>query len=174
MAYLESMERQRSDGEEGRSGGIASWTGALGSGVALVSANLAAACCGLIPALGGLAGALGLGFLQYTHVQRPILYAASGLALAGIGLSTRHHRSRPPLALALLSVSAMLYPFHVAMDLVLFRILVFGGLGGLLLAAILNLVLVKRRSPRAAGQGPFPTARTRALGTQSQPARDRG
>lgn len=129
---------------------VGAWLGVLGSLLSLVSANLAAACCGFLPAVGAMAGALGLGALQYLHVQRPILYMTGGLVLLGVALSSRRHRKPAPLVLAGLSLLGVLYPFHVAMEVSVFRSSVYGGSAGLIISALWNMVLLKRTQGRAA------------------------
>lgn len=115
-----------------------------GSGLAAISANFAAGCVGLFAPLGVAITVLRLDRLHLWSVQAPILYGASALSLASLGHSAWRHRQPFPLMLGLVSVGALLYPLHEAMDVWLFRALLNAGSGGLLGAAVWNVILLRR------------------------------
>lgn len=79
----------------------------------------------------------------------PVLYGASAISLLGLILSARRHRWPFPLGLGVVSVGALLYPFHAALDVLVFRLLVYGGAAGLLLAALWDAILLRGCHRRA-------------------------
>lgn len=82
----------------------------------------------------------------------PILYGASALSLFALGLSAWRHRQPWPLALGAVSVAVLLYPLHEGMDVTAFRLLLNGGVAGLLGGAVWNALLLRRRA-RAVADG---------------------
>ena len=101
------------------------------------SATLAMGCCLLPSSLvsffvsAGLAGLLALDL----DVLIPLLYGLVGVSLVGVAWGCRRaHRWSPP-ALAVAGAVALLTPFHEALDMWLFYLLVFGGQVTLLTAA---------------------------------------
>ena len=123
---------------------------AAGSFLAFVSLNGAAGCCGVLPGLAGLAGVLGLAAGGALSVQLPLLYGGCALVLTGTALSFRRHRKRGAMLLAAAAIPALVIPFQFPMDVALFRLSVYGGITALLLAAGIDLFLLRRsRSCRA-------------------------
>lgn len=120
-----------------------------GSGAATLSANFAAGCVGLFAPLGTAITALGLDWLHVLDIQMPILYGASAISLLGLILSAWRHRWPFPLVLGVVSLGALFYPFHVVLDVPLFRLLTYGGAAGLLLAALWDAILLRRCRPGA-------------------------
>ncbi len=93
-------------------------------------------CC--VPqALGPLTGVLSAGgFLDRVPLawQLPLLYGSLAVALVGFGLGWRRHRQVAPTLLFFPGATALLYPFHEALDVSVLRVLIWLGFG-LLLAA---------------------------------------
>ncbi len=118
----------------------------VGAAGASGASLLAMGCC-LGPAVlttaltaAGLAGLLGLDM----GVTVPILYAMVGLSFAGIAWASWRPHNWLPLALAVLGAVALLIPFHEALDVRLFYVLVFGGQVALLAAAALAAWAARR------------------------------
>jgi hypothetical protein len=122
-----------------------------GSALAALSANFAAGCVGLFAPLGVAITALGLDWLHLWDVQQPILYGASAVSVASLAHTAWRHRRPGLLALGLVSVAALLYPLHQAMDVTLFRWSLNAGAAGLLLATVWSVVLSRRAARSAPG-----------------------
>ena len=132
---------------------IRRWGGSAGSGASALSASFAAGCVGLLAPLGPVIAALGLDWLPLLSIQMPILYGTTGLALVSLLLSAgRHHRRPWPPIVALVGVAGILYPFHEALDVTVFRSLVYGGSAALLIGAAWDFLLC--RAARAKGPRP--------------------
>jgi hypothetical protein len=116
--------------------------------VAALSANLAAGCVGLFAPLATVITAVGLDWLHWWDVQQPILYGASALALASLGRSAWRHGNVWPLVLGAMSVGALLYPLHDALDVTTFRVLMNGGAAGLAAAAMWSFLLCRPAARR--------------------------
>ena len=105
--------------------------GSLGT---IFSASLAMGCCaGLLAPLASL-GTIALPFLG-PSLQMPLLYGTIATTLIGLGLSFLRQRWVLPLILGLLGAVFLLIPFHTALDINLFYLLIGLGLGSLLLAS---------------------------------------
>ena len=106
----------------------------LGSLGTIFSTSLAMGCCaGLLAPLAS-AGAAVLPFLSPSF-QMPLLYATGALTLVGLVLSYRSHRSGLVLFLGFLGLLLLLIPFHTALEVNLFYLLIGLGLGILLIAS---------------------------------------
>lgn len=128
------------------------WAAPAGSGTSALSASFAAGCVGLLAPLGPLTAALGLDWLHLLAIQVPILFSTTGLALGSLLLSACRHRRPWPLLLGLAAAAGLLYPFHEALDVTVFRLLVYGGAATLLAAAAWDFLLCRAgraKAPRA-------------------------
>ena len=126
-------------GRRGRGGGIAvsahaarqaSLGGLLGSGFALLC------CAGVAPAL-GLLSALGLGFLINDAVLIPFLLLALGVTGWGLWQGRRCHGRHSALLLGLGAAVLTVAGLYVWLPLA------FAGFGGVILAAVWNLRLIR-------------------------------
>ena len=130
--------------------GLVNKLGVLGSVVGTV-VNLG--CCASV--LGPFAGVvLAGGLLDQvpTAWQLPLLYGSLAIALVGFGLGWRRHRRLYPMLIFLPGAAALLYPFHEALDLSLFQLLIWAGFGLLIIAAIWDTWLsVRAPSCRVSG-----------------------
>lgn len=124
--------------------GIRRWVGPAGSGASALSASFAAGCVGLLAPLGPVIAALGLDWLHLLSIQMPILYGTTAVALGSLLVSANRHRRPWSALVGLAGVAALLYPFHEALDVTLFRSLVYGGSAALLLAAPWDFILCRR------------------------------
>lgn len=106
----------------------------LGSVGTIFSTSLAMGCCAGLLAPVALVGAAALPFVGPSF-QMPLLYATVLLVLMGLVLSYRRQRSVFFLILGLLGTVFLLIPFHTALEVSLFYLLIGSGLGSLLLAA---------------------------------------
>ncbi len=112
--------------------------------IGVVGANgtsfLAMGCCLAPSVLTTALTAAGLGALLSLDmgVTVLLLYAMVGLSLAGIVWACRRARRWFPLALALPAAGALLIPFHGALEVRLFYLLLVGGQLSLLAAAALH------------------------------------
>jgi len=112
----------------------------FGSVATIFSTSIAMGCCaGLLAPLASV-GAAALPFLEPSF-QMPLLYATVTLTLIGLVLSYRRQRSAFYLAFGLLGAVLLLIPFHTALEVSLFYVLIGLGLGSLLLAAWAPLIL---------------------------------
>jgi|GEM_PF-2221354 len=104
------------------------------------STAFALGCCGFGPFLYLVSGlsALGLGFLA--NFSLPILYTSLGMTVGGLLISYRHHRHPLPFLLGLVGSGMILYPFHEALDVWIFRIFFSAGLALLTLGVIWDLI----------------------------------
>lgn len=110
----------------------------VGSLGALLAAIAAPCCFPLFAAVGTAAGLTALG-----PYENAILYVFQGFAvltLAGLGLSFRRHRAVAPLIVGTLSCLSLAYHFYFEFS---FSAL-YGGLLGLIAAAIWNYLSTKR------------------------------
>lgn len=106
----------------------------LGSLGNIFSTSMAMGCCaGLLGPIASI-GAIALPFLG-PSLQMPLLYTAVTLTLTGLVLSYRRQHSAFYLISGLLGALLLLIPFHTALDVRLFYLLVGLGLGSLLLAS---------------------------------------
>lgn len=108
-----------------------------------LSAGFAAGCVGPFVALGGAISALGLDWLHWLDIQMPILYSVTGLTFAGLSLGAWRHKRPWPLLLGFIGMAGILYPFHDALDVTVFRRLLYGGATSLLLASAWDFVLMR-------------------------------
>lgn len=107
----------------------------LGSLGALLSTSIAMGCCvGLLAPLASVT-TIALPFLDDPSYQMPVLYGAVGLTLAGLLIAYRHHGSPWYLIIGLAGAIFLLIPFHTALELDLFYLLIGLGLAGLLLGS---------------------------------------
>lgn len=120
-----------------------------GLSTSTLSASFAAGCVGLLAPLGGLITALGLDWLHLLSVQMPILYGTTGLTLASLSLGSWRHGRFWPLLLGMLGIAGILYPFHDALDVTVFRVLFYGGAGMLFVAVAWDFVLGRATCPRS-------------------------
>lgn len=121
------------------------WAAPAGSGVSTLSASFAAGCVGLLAPLGVLMTTLGLDWLHLLDIQMPVLYGATGLTLMSLCLGAWRHKRPWPVLLGFLGIAGILYPFHDALDVTVFRALVYGGSAALLLAAAWDFILCRAR-----------------------------
>lgn len=122
------------------------------SSVSALSASFAAGCVGLLAPLAPVIAALGLDWLHLLSIQMPILYGTTALALGSLLLSAVRHHSPWPLLLGGAGVAGILYPFHEALDVTVFRSLIYGGSAAVLLAAAWDFILCRRaRHPAEVG-----------------------
>ncbi len=105
--------------------------GAVGGTFAAFAA--ATPCC--LPLLATAGASLGLGFLMpYQSVSEWFFQGFTLLALLGVIVAFRSHRQPLPLGVMLGAVAAILAYYHVFRE----ASLVYGGLAGLVVAALLN------------------------------------
>lgn len=110
------------------------WVSGLGSLGTILSTSMAMGCCaGLLAPLASVEAAA-LPFLDPSF-QMPLLYATAALTLIGLVLSYLRQRSIFFLILGLLGIVLLLIPFHTALEVSLFYLLVGLGLGSLILAS---------------------------------------
>lgn len=116
----------------------------LGYVGALFSTALGMGCCapGIFAAFASLVGSLGLGFLLSLDILMPVLYASLAVTLTGLSLSYRYHRKPYPLALGAIGGALLLYPFHTALELSTFFVLIYAGLGSLFASSLWGTVLI--------------------------------
>ncbi|HWP48496.1 MAG TPA: MerC family mercury resistance protein [Candidatus Limnocylindrales bacterium] len=117
------------------------------------STTFALGCCGFGPFLYLVSGlsALGLGFLA--NLSLPILYTSLGMTVVGLLISYRHHRHPLPFILGLVGSGMILYPFHEALDVWIFRIFFSTGLALLTLGVIWDLINPRRWLHKGLRQG---------------------
>ena len=109
--------------------------GGLGSLGAFLSTSVAMGCCpGLLAPLAS-AATIALPFLDDPTFQMPVLYGTVGLTLIGLVIAYRRHRSLWYLIVGLAGAFLLLVPFHTALEMDLFYLLIGLGLGGLLLGS---------------------------------------
>ncbi len=101
---------------------------------------------GIFAAFASLVGSVGLGFLVRLDILMPILYGSLAVTLAGLWLASRRHRKPYPVVLGALGGACLLYPFHMPLDLSIFFVLIFTGLGSVLAASLWGTVLIGRAS----------------------------
>jgi len=89
--------------------------------------------------MGALAGALGVSVLSNTNVSLPVISGAAIVASLGLWTSYRRHSSPWPVVAGLAGVVAVLVPFTTPLDVVVFRLLLYGGIALLLGSSVLNL-----------------------------------
>lgn len=133
----------------------------LGYGGALFATALGMGCCapGIFAALASLVGSVGLGVLVRLDILMPILYASLAVTLAGLALSYRSHRQPYPLALGAIGGACLLYPFHMPLDLSIFFVLIYTGLGSLLAASLWwGTVLIGLASRSSCCPSPSPSS----------------
>lgn len=112
------------------------WFGAVGSCGTIFSASLVMGCCAGPLAPLASAAMVAFPFLDdYPSLQLPLLYGTVILTLIGLVVSYGRHRSVFYLILGLLGALLLLIPFHMALEVNLFNLLVSSGLGLLLLAS---------------------------------------
>jgi len=92
-------------------------------------------CCPGLLALLASAAVIALPFLDDSTFQMPVLYGTVGLTLIGLGITYRRHRSLWYLILGMAGAIVLLIPFHTALEIDHFYLLVGLGLGGLLLGS---------------------------------------
>ncbi len=129
--------------------------GALGVGG---SSLLVMGCCMAPSVMASALTAAGLGVLLSLDMGEtvPIVYAMAGLSLAGIAWASRRSRRWSPLGVATVGSAALLIPFHEALDVSLFYLLVVGGQATLLAAAALAWGVGRRCRLPAPAAGPAP------------------
>lgn len=96
-------------------------------------------CC--LPLFAAASSALGLGFLaRYGAQFGYLMQAAAVLALAGTLWAYRTHRNALPVILNILGAASIIYAVNTDMN----ANLIYGGMIGLIAAAILNSVFARR------------------------------
>jgi hypothetical protein len=110
---------------------------------AFCSAAFGMGCCG-IPALTAGLGALGLGFFGRSWFNEPALYGGLALSVGGLTISSLTSRRVAPLFLGLFGAGAVLYGFRTVLDVPVFRGVVFGGLGAILMASVWGTIQSRR------------------------------
>ncbi len=119
------------------------------SGIILTSvASLGCCAPAAVAPLAAVISSIGLGFLADLAVAVPLLYGTVGILLLGLGLSWRHHGRPEPLLLAMVGGTALLYPYHTALDVPVFIAVVLSGQVLLGTASILNFLLLRRMKGR--------------------------
>ncbi len=109
--------------------------GGLGSLGAFLSTSVAMGCCpGLLAPLASVA-VIALPLLDDPTFQMPVLYGTVGLTLIVLGIAYRRHRSLWYLILGMAGAIILLIPFHTALEMEHFYLLIGLGLGGLLLGS---------------------------------------
>ena len=107
---------------------------------AFLSTSVAMGCCpGFLAPLASVT-AIALPFLEDPTFQMPVLYTTVSLTLIGLVIAYRRHRSLRYLILGLVGAFFLLIPFHTALELDLFYLLIGLGLGGLLLGSWAPLI----------------------------------
>jgi hypothetical protein len=61
----------------------------------------------------------------------PVLYGSVAVTLVSFALGWRRHRRLAPLGLSLMGAAALLYPLHEALDVSVFQMLIWLGVGSL-------------------------------------------
>lgn len=107
----------------------------LSTAGAFVSTFFAMGCCLGPPGLATLASVFSLEYFFKMQVQLPILYGLLGLTLIGHTVG-KQPTNKLSLLLVIMGSAMVLYPLHTALDVWLFRLLIYGGLGLLILAAL--------------------------------------
>jgi hypothetical protein len=110
----------------------------IGSAGALIAAVAAPCCFPIFAALGTAAGMSALG--QYENVILYIFQGFALLTLAGLALAVRRHRDFGPLIVGILACLNLAYHFYWESSL----LALYGGLLGLIAAAIWNYLSTKR------------------------------
>src|SRR3989442_8396384 len=105
----------------------------LGSVGTIFSTSMAMGCCaGLLAPLSSI-GAAAFPFLK-PSLQMPLLYATGALTLTGLVLSYRSHCSALFLFLGFLGLVLLLIPFHTALEVSVFYLLIALGVSILIFA----------------------------------------
>lgn len=109
-----------------------------------LSTAFAVGCCGFGPFLYLASGlsALGLGFLA--NFSSPILYTSLGITLAEFLISYRRRHHPLPFISGLVGCGMILYPFHEALDVWIFRVFLSTGLAVLTLSVSWDLIKLHR------------------------------
>ncbi len=109
--------------------------GGMGSLGAFLSTTVAMGCCpGVLAPLASVA-VIALPLLDDPPFQMPVLYGTVGLTLIGLVIAYRRHRSLWYLIVGLAGAFLLLVPFHTALEMDHFYLLIGLGLGGLLLGS---------------------------------------
>jgi len=109
--------------------------------IGVVGSVFAALCCLGIPALLSILSAVGLGFIINDAILLPLLVIFLAITIAGLVSGMRHHKK--PWALIVGVVSSLIV---VGFLFIRFNpILVGVGIGGLVLAGLLNILLQRQR-----------------------------
>jgi mercuric ion transport protein len=101
----------------------------------------AALCCLGFPALVATLSAIGLGFLINDDILRPLMIVFLLVAILGLTLGMRHHRSPWALIVGILSAVALYIFIYVSFDEVIAGL----GIAGLVIASLLNVFLRQRQ-----------------------------
>jgi len=110
------------------------WLSECGSVATIFSTSIAMGCCaGLLAPLASV-GAAALPFLEPSF-QMPLLYATVSVSLIGLVISYRSRHSAFYLLSGVLGGVLLLIPFHTALEVSLFYLLIGLGLGLLLFAS---------------------------------------
>ena len=110
--------------------------------VGVVGSVFTALCCLGFPALLSILGAIGLGFLINDTILFPLLAIFLILTLSGLYLGVRHHKRW--LAFVVGAVSALV--LFVSIVIAFNKPIVYLGVGGLIVASLLNVWLRKSRN----------------------------
>lgn len=109
--------------------------------VGVLGSVFTALCCLGIPALLSILSAIGLGFVINDAILLPLLVIFLAITIAGLVSGMRHHGS--PWALTIGAVSSLIV---VGFLFVRFnQVLVGVGIGGLVLASLINVLLQRQR-----------------------------
>lgn len=107
----------------------------LGSLGTVFSTAAAMGCCaGVLAPLASIA-AVGVPLFDSPSFQMPALYAAVGVTLIGLVAAYRRHRSLWFVILGAAGATILLIPFHMALEVSVFNLLIGLGLGGILLGS---------------------------------------
>lgn len=105
-----------------------------------LSTAFAMGCCGFGPFLYLASGLSALSLGALANFSLPILYTSLGATLAGFLISYRRHRHPLPFISGLVGSGLILYPFHEALDVWIFRVFLSTGLAVLTLGVIWDLI----------------------------------
>lgn len=107
----------------------------------VAGAIFATLCCLGVPALVSIVSSIGLGFLINDTILLPLLIVFLVAAVGGLIFGVRHHHRRSAVVVGVISAVMLV----LAMSVVHVRLLIWVGIGGLIVASLLNVVLRQRQ-----------------------------
>lgn len=107
----------------------------------IVGAIFATLCCLGIPALVSIVSSIGLGFLINDAILFPLLIVFLVVAVGGLIFGVRHHHRWSAVVVGAISAAVLV----LAMSVAHVRLLIWIGIGGLIVASMLNVVLRQRQ-----------------------------